>query len=152
MEDNVKKVTGKPAVKKNTGVSETPPEQESVKVKQPAVSEKKTDLPKDLKGKATTINVNTRGEEVKRDIQFDNAIVDFWNHKPTTKKGDGVQLHLVDYRNNYRWFSVRQIEITIRRADEVIVDNRPPTKQDYIAFPKYTEVTVASSGKCKGCS
>lgn len=153
MEGKVKKTTGKAPARRNQGAASEVPE-EGKTVEQPEViqvKEEKPALDKNTKGKVSTIQVQTDGKEAKRSIEFDTIITDFWNHKQTTKTSDGIELHLVDYRGNLRWFSRRQIEVTVRRADEMIVDNSPPRKQNYIAFPKYTKITISPNSKCKGC-
>lgn len=152
MEDKVKKTTGKAAVR-HSDVSEVP-EQVKAEVKEPKVTEKRQ--PKEpTAGKVSTIKVDTKGQEVERFVVGSNDLIkDFWNHKPTTKRepDSNVTLHLVEYRGQYRWLSARQIEITVRKTKEVIVDNRPPRNQmDYLSFPKFTEITVEAGGKCKGC-
>jgi hypothetical protein len=151
MEDKVKKTTGKAAVSRDEA-SEEPERVTTVTAKESKVTEKKK--PKEsTKGKTSTIEVLPDGTERKR-TAYTEDISDFWNHKPTVKVGKfgNPNLHLVDYRGTLRWFSSRQVQISVRRSKEVIVDNRPAGTQDYISFPKYTELSVQAQGKCKGCS
>lgn len=156
MEDKVKQTTGKSSVKRkratrSDAVSEVPEQKEEQKAQDTRISEKRQPTAKDVKGKVSTIKVDTKGEEVRRVIGYDELIKDFWNYKPTVKTSEGVNLHLVDYRGNLRWFSKRQVEITARRVDEIIVDNQVPSKINYLALPKFTEITIERSSKCKGC-
>ena len=141
MEDKVKETTGKPVAKRRKAPE---PKETTVEVKK----EKK----EDPKGKVSTIQVNTDGSEAQRVVGWDEVIADFWTHRPTIKKQNNApELHLVNYNGHLRWFSFRQVEITMRRVKEIIVDNTNPRTDNYLSFPKFTSIIVEGGSKCKGC-